>query len=61
MVDYLLKEARVSVNVGTPYGSQGKGYIRIVHGVLGSEEDLQAVLDRMRQALLKLSREKGLS
>ena len=61
VVDYLLKEARVSVNVGTPYGSQGKGYIRIVHGVLGSEEDLQAVLDRMRQALLKLSREKGLS
>ena len=61
VADYLLREARISVNVGTPYGAEGRGYIRIVHGVLGSEEDLQAVLERMRLALLKLGQEKGVA
>lgn len=59
VVDYLTKEAKVSVNVGTPYGEQGKGHIRIVHGVLGDENDLQAALSRMRDALIKLGQLKG--
>jgi len=60
IVDYLVREAKVSVNVGTPYGEQGRGHIRVVHGVLGDENDLRDALTRMRKALFKRAEERGL-
>lgn len=60
IADLLLRQAKVSINLGTPYGEQGKGHLRIVHGVFGNSEDLRTVLLRMRQALLERAAEKGL-
>lgn len=57
---YLGEHALVSINSGLPYGEQGRGHIRIVHGVFASDEDLEAAILRMREALLKLSKEKGI-
>ena len=57
---YLNEHALVSINSGAPYGEQGKGHIRIVHGVFGSDEALEEAILRMREALLKLSKEKGI-
>ena len=58
VVSYLIREAKVVVNAGDSYGEQARGYIRVVHGVLGSEDDLETCINRMRKALLKLSVEK---
>ena len=60
VMDYLGKNALVSINSGMPYGEQGKGHIRIVHGVFASDEEMEAAILRMREALLKLSKEKGI-
>lgn len=57
---YLNEKALVSINVGTPYGEQGRGHLRIVDGVFGTEEELQAAMNRMRIALLELAAEKGI-
>ena len=59
VADYLLKNARVSVNVGTPYGPEGAGHIRIVHGVLGSDDKLENCLSRIAAALRQLAAEKS--
>lgn len=59
VVAYLLANAKVSINVGTPYGQQGTGHVRIVHGVLGSEDDFQAAIRRIRGALTALAKEKA--
>lgn len=61
VVAYLIKEARVVVNGGENYGHGGAGHIRVVHGVLGQDDDWESALSRMRAALLKRSEEKGLS
>ncbi|SDL05093.1 pyridoxal phosphate-dependent aminotransferase [Natronincola ferrireducens] len=59
IVDYLIKEAKVAVNIGEPYGLQGEGYIRIVHGVLGSTDDLRGCIEDIKKALTKLAYSKG--
>lgn len=43
----LIEEAGVAVNDGKNYGSKGEGFIRLVHGTLGSDEKLEKALDRM--------------
>ena len=60
VMSYLNENALVSINSGAPYGEQGKGHIRIVHGVFASNEALEGAILRMREALLTLSKEKGL-
>jgi aspartate/methionine/tyrosine aminotransferase len=60
IVDYLVREAKVAINIGTQYGEQGRGHVRIVHGVLGDDRELENALTRMREALVKLGRTKGL-
>ncbi len=60
IVAYLIKEANLVVNSGENYGEGGKGYIRIVHGVLGGEEQFKDAILRLRHSLLKLSESKGL-
>ncbi len=57
---YLQKEAHVLVNEGTPYGSRGEGYLRIVHGCFRDDEKALSVCRRIADALRKLAREKGL-
>jgi aspartate/methionine/tyrosine aminotransferase len=55
---YILDNAQVVVNEGTPYGPGGEGYLRIVHGCYRDETVVETVLRRIRDALLKLSVEK---
>ena len=57
---YLGEHAQVSINSGLPYGEKGKGHIRIVHGVFASDEELETAILRMRDALLRFSKEKGI-
>ena len=52
MVDYLRDEAKVLVNAGSTYGPSGQGYIRLVHGVLHSDEEFEDAIQRIRRALL---------
>ena len=57
----LMREAKVCVNAGTPYGKMGAGHIRIVHGCFLDEARICRAMERVRAALLQLSREKGLA
>jgi aspartate/methionine/tyrosine aminotransferase len=58
IVSYLNEEALVAINSGACYGNEGRGHIRIVHGVL-NEEQLREAIIRMRKALIKLADKKG--
>lgn len=55
---YLLKNARVFLNDGAPYGRQGEGHLRIVVGCYADDTRLYGALERIREALLALGREK---
>lgn len=57
---YIIKEANVIVNEGTPYGKQGEGYLRIIHGAYKDENKLMDALNRVKIALTKLAKEKGI-
>jgi len=57
---YILKEAKILVNEGTPYGSQGKGYLRIVSSCFNEDGDAENALTRIKEALTKLAIEKGI-
>lgn len=61
VADYLIADAKVAVNVGTPYGAQGKGHIRIAHGSTSTDEELEMILKRMRASLLKLGKARGIT
>lgn len=58
---YIIKEANVVVNEGTPYGSQGEGFLRVVHGAFRDENQLMDALERVKKALTKLAAEKGIT
>jgi aspartate/methionine/tyrosine aminotransferase len=59
VASYLMKEAKVVVNEGTHYGSLGgPGHLRIVHGCFADETRARDAYDRIRTALLALSRAK---
>ncbi|OQB23853.1 MAG: LL-diaminopimelate aminotransferase [Firmicutes bacterium ADurb.Bin182] len=60
IVSYLIREAKVVVNEGTPYGAQGEGYIRIVHGCFKDEKRAVNAYVRIKEALTKLAKEKGI-
>lgn len=51
--NYLIKDAKVFLNSGTNYGSNGEGYLRIVSGTYKSDERLIRVLERIKKSLLK--------
>ena len=57
---YLIKEANVIVNEGTPYGKQGEGFLRVIHGAYKDENKLMEALNRVKVALVKLAKEKGI-
>ena len=57
---YLIENANVVVNEGTPYGKMGEGHLRIIHGAYKDENKLLEALERMKTALTKLAEEKGI-
>ena len=56
---YLIEEAKVCINAGTAYGKQGAGHLRIVYGCFADSGRIYAAMERVREALLKLGREKN--
>lgn len=60
IVNYLIEEAKVFVNSGNCYGSMGEGHIRLVQGCYRDDETIEAIILRIRAALIKKSHEKGL-
>ena len=57
---YILKNANVFVNEGTPYGLGGEGHLRIVHGCYRSEDVVDQALGRIKTALTRLAAEKNI-
>ena len=57
--EYLMEHARIMVNQGTPYGSQGEGHIRIVTACFAKDEDAVERFERIKAALTQMAREKG--
>lgn len=57
---YLLENAHISVNEGTPYGYQGEGYLRIVHACFSDREKAHNALLKIKNCLIQLGKEKGL-
>ena len=58
--DYLMEHARIMVNQGTPYGSQGEGHIRIVTACFAKDEDAVERFERIKAALTQMAKEKGI-
>lgn len=56
----LMRDARIMVNQGTPYGDQGKGHIRIVTACFSSDEAARLRFRRIRDTLLAMAQEKHL-
>lgn len=57
---YLLENAHISVNEGTPYGYQGEGYLRIVHACFWEDENAIKALNKIKDSLIQLGKEKRL-
>lgn len=60
VASYILKEAKILVNEGTPYGSQGEGYIRIITACFNKDEDAINAFNRIKVALTNLAKEKNI-
>ncbi len=56
----IMKDAKIMVNQGTPYGAQGEGHIRIVTACFAKDEDAQERFARIRRVLEKMAEEKGI-
>lgn len=59
VMNYLVQEAKVAVNDGKNYGKQGAGYLRIIHGCLGSDEEAVQTMRRMAEALERYPERNG--
>lgn len=55
IVKYLEREAKVSVNDGKFYGTQGSGYLRLILGTFWKDEDCCAAIDRIAEAFRKIA------
>lgn len=60
VADYILEEADVLVNAGNPYGDQGEGYLRLVSTCFKDDDDAVVAMNRIKEALIKLGKEKGI-
>ncbi len=60
VANYIMNEANIMVNQGVPYGSEGEGYLRIVTACFMKDEDAVMRFERIRDALTKLAKEKGI-
>ncbi len=52
IVNYLVKEAKVSINDGVNYGPGGEGHLRIVLGVFKDDQKVIDALYRIKSALI---------
>ncbi|MFK5583456.1 pyridoxal phosphate-dependent aminotransferase [Serinicoccus sp. LYQ131] len=55
VADHLLRDARVSVNSGAPYGASGAGHIRLVHGCYRDPARMTQALDEIAASLTRLA------
>ncbi len=56
ITEYLIHEAGVAVNDGINYGTEGNGYLRIIHGCLGDRFKAKEVLEKIAKALIDFTR-----
>ena len=49
------------MNQGTPYGAQGEGWLCIVTACFASDEDAAVRFERIKAALTRLAKEKGIA
>jgi len=61
VVKYILDEAKILLNDGRAYGAQGEGFLRIVTACFKEEAEAAERLERVRNALLNLARERGVT
>ena len=61
MVQYLIDEAKVVVNTGTPYGKNGEGHLRIVYSAIAQIDEFKDALNRIRSALLTRAEQLGIN
>jgi aspartate/methionine/tyrosine aminotransferase len=61
VTERIMKDARIMVNQGTPYGSQGEGHIRIVSACFNEDQDAAERFQRIKTVLTAMAREKGLA
>lgn len=58
--NYLIEHAKIMVNQGTPYGSQGEGYLRIVTACFYKDEDAILRFEKIKTALTQMAKEKNI-
>lgn len=61
IVELLMREAKIMVNQGEPYGTQGSGFIRIVVACFADDHEAQERFIRIKQVLDKRAQELGIS
>ncbi len=59
IVNYLVTEAKVSVNAGVNYGAGGEGHLRIVLGVYKDNQRVVDALLNIKDALIRLQENKN--
>ena len=57
----IMKDAKIMVNQGNPYGAQGEGHIRIVSACFAKDEDAKIRFLRIANVLKTMAKEKGIS
>ncbi len=60
VTDRAAKEAKVSLNDGKFYGTEGDGYLRISLATFADDKDFEAAIDRVAALFDKIAEEKGL-
>lgn len=58
---YIIKEANVVVNAGTPYGAQGEGHLRIVFGAFREDAQMVTAAGACQSRTHEAGKEKGVS
>jgi aspartate/methionine/tyrosine aminotransferase len=61
VADRIMRDARIMINQGTPYGAQGEGHIRIVSACFNDDEAAAERFRRVRDVLGAMAKEKGLA
>ncbi len=57
----LMNDAKIMINQGSPYGTQGEGFIRIVSACFAKDEDALERFKRIRSVLSEMAKEKGIT
>ncbi|MEG0179395.1 MAG: pyridoxal phosphate-dependent aminotransferase [Oscillospiraceae bacterium] len=60
VADYIMNNAKIMVNQGTPYGAMGEGHLRIVTACFAKDEDAIERFERIKSVLTTLAKEKGI-